>query len=64
MVLLFNILMIKHNFLRLLEKKLEKVSFFSATHKITYIAGYLLSTQDEYCARYDHIWTLSQCVEQ
>ena len=34
-----------HNFLRLLEKKnLEKLPFFFATHKITYIAGYLLST--------------------
>ena len=54
--------MTKQNFLCLLERKLEKLPFFSATHKITYIAGYTLSTQDEYWARYDHIWTLSQCV--
>ena len=37
--------MTKHNFLRCLEKKQEKLPFFSATHKIAYIAGYLLSTQ-------------------
>ena len=91
--------MTKQIFLRLLERELEKVPFFSATHKITYIAGYTLSyrldfqpfcecgcpprnyngagnagsqngwkssltlsTHDEYWARYDHIWTLSQCV--
>ena len=35
------------------KKKLEKLPFFSATHKITYIAGYLSSTHDEYWARYD-----------
>ena len=34
--------MTKHKFLRLLEKKkMEKLPFFSATLKITYIAGYL-----------------------
>ena len=45
---LFNTLMTKHNFLRLLEKRLEKLPYFSVTHKITYIAGYLLSTHNEY----------------
>ena len=62
-VLLFNTLMTKHNILRLLGKKLGKVSFFSATHKITYIAGYLLSTHGKYYARCDHISTLSQCLD-
>ena len=47
-VLLFNTLMTKHNFLRLLKKKLEKLPFFSATHKITYIAGYTLSRRKGY----------------
>ena len=65
MVLLFNkLLMTKHDFLRVLgRKKLEKLPFFSATPKITYIALYLFSMHNEYCACYDHIWTLSQCVE-
>ena len=56
--------MAKHSFARLLEKKKAgKLLFFFATDKITYIAGHLLSKHDEYWARYDHIWTLSQCVE-
>ena len=37
-------------------KKCWKNYHFSPRHKkLTYIAGYLLSTHDEYCARYDHI---------
>ena len=47
-----------------IEKKLEKLPFFSATHIISMsVTGYLLSMHDEYSARYDHIETLSQCVE-
>ena len=45
------------------QKKLEKLPFFSTSHKMTYIARYLLSTHGEYCALSDHILTLSQCVE-
>ena len=41
--------MTKHNFSTFIgKKKLEKLLFFSATHKITYIAGYLLSTRKDY----------------
>ena len=49
-----NCLIIQHiddkaQFSRFIEKKkMEKLPFFSATHKITYIAGYLLRAHDEY----------------
>ena len=39
------------------------LSFFSPKHEITYIAGYLLTTNDEYSVHYDHIWAVLQCVE-
>ena len=51
MVLLFNTLMT--NFLRLLKKKAGKTTIFLRDTQITYIAGYLSSTHDEYWARYD-----------
>ena len=37
--------------------------FFSLTPQITYIAGYLLTTDDEYSVHHDHIWAVLQCVE-
>ena len=37
--------------------------FFSPTHEITYIAGYLLSTDAEYSVHHDHIWAVLQCFE-
>ena len=36
---------------------------FSPTDEITYIAGYLLTTDDEYLAHHGHIWAVLQCVE-
>ena len=60
-VLLFNTLITKHSFLA--EKKLETIfilPFFSPTHEISYIAGYLLTTDDEYSMHHD-LGSLSMC---
>ena len=57
-VLLFNTLITKHNFIA---EKLETIfifPFFSSTHEITFIAGYLLTTVDEYSVHHDHIWAM------
>ena len=32
--------------------------FFFLTHKITYIARYLLTMDDEYSVHHDHIWVV------
>ena len=37
--------------------------FVSPTHENTYIAGYLLTTDDEYSVHHDHIGVVLQCVE-
>ena len=62
-VLLFNTLITKHTFIA---EKLEAIfvlPFFSPTREITYIAGYLLTTDDEYSLDHDHIWAMLQCVK-
>ena len=49
-------------------EKLETIfilPFFSPTHEITYIAGYLLTTDDEYSAHYDqYLGSVTGCVEK
>ena len=55
-VLLFNKLITKYSF-----EELEMIfilPFFSPTHKITYVAGYLLATDDEYSVHHFHIWVV------
>ena len=32
--------------------------FFSLTHEITYITGYLLTRENEYSVHHDHIWAV------
>ena len=57
-VLLFNTLITKHSFI---VEKLETISifsFFSPTLEITYIAGYLLTMDDEYSVHHDQIWAV------
>ena len=48
-------------------KKLETIfilPFFSPTHEIAYIAGYLLTTEGKNSVHHDYIWAvLFQCVE-
>ena len=62
-VLIFNTLITKHSFIA---GKLETIfilPFFSTTHKILYIAGHLLSTDDKYSVHHDHIWAvLTMCL--
>ena len=62
-VLLFNKLITNHS---LIAEKLETIFIlpsFYLTHKMTYIAGYLLTTDGEYSVHHDHIWAVLQCVE-
>ena len=62
-VLLLNKLMIKHSFIVEKLKTIFILSFFSLTHKVMYIIGYLLTTDKKYTVHHDHIWTVLQCVE-
>ena len=62
-LLLFNTLITKHSFIA---EKLETIfilPFFSPTHEMTYITGYLLTTDEEYSVHLDHIWAVLQYVE-
>ena len=43
---------------------LSSLPFFSSTHEIIHIAGYLLCTNDEYRVHHDHIWALVQSVRR
>ena len=55
-VSLFKSLLKNHSFIA---EKLEAIfilRFLSPTHEITYIGGYLLTTDDEYSVHHDHIW--------
>jgi len=38
-------------------------SLFLSTYEATYIAGYLLSTDERYREHHDHIWLVLQFVE-
>ena len=58
--LFFNTLITKHSFIA---EKLETIfilQFFSPTHKITCITGYLLTTDDKlkYSVHHDHNWAV------
>ena len=63
MVLLFNTLLTKHSFIAEKLATIFILPFFSPTHEITYIAGYLLTTDDEYSVHHDHIWVVLQYFE-
>ena len=62
-VLLFNTLITKHSFTEEKQETISILSFFSPTHKITYIAGYLLTADDENSVHHNHILAPLQCVE-
>ena len=55
-VLLFNTWITKRIFIAEELETIFILPFFSPTHKIPYIAGYLLTTDDEYSVYHDHIW--------
>ena len=59
-VLFFNKLITK---LTILSGQEKNSSMLVAAYKITYIAGYLLPTDDRYWENHDHIWTVLQYMQ-